>query len=151
MEYRNDIIAAVMLELEAAVGAGDFEDTAEVMVDRMKSSSDPSMFLEPVILFIEEHPEAELGEPGALVHFAESYYRNGYEELLVQSVQRRPTGHSLWMLNRLINDLNNPNRDSYIDLMRTAAKRSELNDEARADAAMYLEYINIINSKLNND
>ena len=151
MDYINDTVAAVMLELEAVAGEEDFDETAEVMVERMKRAPDPSQFLEPVILFIEENPDTEFGEPGALVHFAESYYKNGYEELLVKSIQRRPTRHSLWMLNRMINDLSNPDRDSYIALMRTAAGFSELNEEARAEVAMYLTYIDIMNENRNSD
>jgi len=151
MDYINDTVAAVMLELEAAAGNEDFDDTAEVMVDRMKRSSDPSLFLEPVIRFIEENPDTEYGEPGALVNFAESYYKNGYEELLVSSVRRRPTRHSLWMLNRMINDLSNPDRDSYIALMRASAGWSELNEEARAEVSMYLAYADIINEINNGD
>jgi len=53
--------------------------------------------------FMEEHPEIDYGTPGPLVHFLERFYKKGYEEQLVLSIRRKPTCHTIWMLNRLIN------------------------------------------------
>jgi hypothetical protein len=58
---------------------------------------------ESVLRFMEEHPSVDFGAPGALVHFLERFYGNGYEERLIASVGRRPTSVTVWMVNRLLN------------------------------------------------
>ena len=47
--------------------------------------------LEPILHFMGEHPKIDFGVPGPLVHFVETFYRIGYEEKLIESVQRKPT------------------------------------------------------------
>ncbi len=37
------------------------------------------------------------------LNYMERFYRHGYEELLMKSIERRPTIHTLFMMNRLIN------------------------------------------------
>src|SRR4051794_39753514 len=59
--------------------------------------------VEPILRFMEDHPDLDYGMPGPLVHFAERFHRKGYESKLVESVERKPTSHTLWMLNRLTN------------------------------------------------
>lgn len=58
---------------------------------------------------MERHPLISSGTPGALVHYVESFYKKGYEELLEKSVRNAPTVHTVWMLNRLINIMRNYN------------------------------------------
>lgn len=47
----------------------------------------------PLLELMERHPMDDFGMPGAIVHFVERFYKNGYEELLIESVKRRPTMH----------------------------------------------------------
>jgi hypothetical protein len=56
-----------------------------------------------ILHFMESHPSIDYGMPGGLVHFMERFYREGYEQRLLESVERAPTFHTVWMLNRLIN------------------------------------------------
>ena len=64
--------------------------------------SNPVSLFEPCFRFLENHQEADLGSPGALVHWIERYYPD-YVELLGQSLERLPTMHTLWMLSRILN------------------------------------------------
>jgi hypothetical protein len=74
--------------------------------------------VEPILRFMEDHPELDLGTPGPLVHFVERFYGKGYESKLVASVPRKPTSHTLWMLNRLINGTDEgEERRRLVDLM----------------------------------
>ena len=50
---------------------------------------------------MEDFPEADFGQPGPLTHFVEGFYKSGYEELLYQSIKRKPTLHTIWMVNRI--------------------------------------------------
>ncbi len=76
-----------------------FEAIAETVTDNETSISD----VEAILRFMEEHPDVEFGVPGALVHAVEKRYGSGYEEVLEQSVARKPTSHTRWMLQRVIN------------------------------------------------
>lgn len=60
-------------------------------------------YVEPILRFMEANPDLDYGMPGGLVHFLESLHGRGYEQLLLDSIQRQPTKMTTWMLNRLIN------------------------------------------------
>lgn len=122
----------VIETLRKAVFEDDFIDIAYDAVDRIKESENPFDFVEPILQLMEEYPEADFGQPGPLTHFAEMFYKNGYEELLYQSVSRKPTLHTVWMMNRIMNNSNFVNKASYIDLLNEVINRSAV-DEAIKD------------------
>ena len=72
---------------------------------------------------MEEFPDADFGQPGPLTHFVETFYSNGYEELLCQSLKRRPTVHTVWMLNRIINVPKLANKETYVALLNEVMNR----------------------------
>lgn len=79
--------------------------------------------VEPILRFMEDHPDLDYGMPGPLVHFVERFHRKGYESKLVDSVERKPTSHTLWMLNRLINGTDEgEERRRFVDLMERAKR-----------------------------
>lgn len=59
--------------------------------------------VEPILRFMEQHPDLEYGIPGPLVHFVERFNSPEYEEKLIESVGRRPMDMNVWMLCRLLN------------------------------------------------
>jgi hypothetical protein len=73
---------------------------------------------------MEDHPSIEYGTPGALVHFVERFYGKGYEDKLVESVKRKPTLSTVWMLNRLINGTKVPDTKR---LLVATLKQARLN------------------------
>src|SRR5574338_93795 len=83
--------------------ADDFAARSAELTDVWSSAGAGLETVEPVLQFMEEYPAIDFGMPGALVHFVERFYRKGYEEKLVESVQRKPTSVTVWMLNRVIN------------------------------------------------
>jgi hypothetical protein len=90
---------------------------------------------------MEDHPRLDFGSPGALVHYAERFLGCGYEELLLASVARRPTGHTIWMLNRLRNGTRDgPLHARIVDAIRAAAWSQAVDPEVRAIAEGFLEY-----------
>jgi hypothetical protein len=76
--------------------------TAELVEKWTAAGAGPDV-VEPILRFMEDHRELDFGVPGPLVHFVERFYRNGYEGELLASIKRKPTSHTVWMLNRLIN------------------------------------------------
>jgi hypothetical protein len=82
------------------------------------------------LAFMEENPELEYGGPGPLVHFAERLDSRRYEEALLASLSRRPTCHTVWMLNRLINGTKGANHRK-----RLIARLGVAGTDPRADEA----------------
>lgn len=60
--------------------------------------------------------------------------RYGYGNLLVQSVKRKPTLHTVWMLHRLINGPNGTRNNEFISLVKEVADRTDI-DKGIADLA----------------
>ncbi len=73
-------------------------------VDLLDSSDTVREVFPAIFEFFEQHPAAELGEPGPLVHLIEESYPGGYEEQLLESLARKPVHHTVWMANRLLNN-----------------------------------------------
>jgi hypothetical protein len=63
--------------------------------------------VEPILRFMEEHPDLDYGTPGPLVHLVERFNPD-YEEKLIESVGRRPMDTNVWMLCRLLNGTEEP-------------------------------------------
>lgn len=79
----------------------DFEYQSGQLTEKWKNDVNGAEAVEPILRFMESHPDVEYGTPGALVDFVETF--SGYEQKLVQSVERQPTPHTVGMLNRSIN------------------------------------------------
>jgi hypothetical protein len=108
----------------------DFADQSELVADAWISSGVGSEAVEPILRFMEDNPQIAYGKPGALVHFVERFYRDGYEQDLIGSIRRKPTAHTVWMLNRIINGTKLPAvRQDYISELEQA-KRHQPVDEA---------------------
>jgi hypothetical protein len=73
-----------------------------------------------VFTFMERCPEVDIGSPGPLVHFVEHFYPV-YLELLVASIERQPTLHTVWMVNRILNSMPSvEQKERLITILRRA-------------------------------
>lgn len=126
-------------ELKNAMLKGDFYETNEV-IEKIKQESNAFEYLPFIFNVMETNPELDYGMPGPIVHFMESYYRKGYEEMLLRSVQNIPTSHTVWMLNRVINDPKLSNREMYIDVLKALLKRNDISQSVRTDIEIFLKY-----------
>ena len=88
------------------------------LIDAINEYPEPFELVEPILEIIGTHPRVDFGMPGDLVHFLEQFYKHGYEELLVSSVRKNPTAHNIWMVHRCFNDVNNPKREMFAELMK---------------------------------
>jgi hypothetical protein len=109
------------------------------LTDRLEGSDQAFTFAPGVLLFIERHPEVDFGGPGPLVHYLEKFYRNGYEELLVDSFRRRPTPHTAYMLNRLINGSSGEVKAEYLALLRAAEDRTDIDESSLEAIANFIK------------
>ena len=88
------------------------------LIDAINEYPEPFELVEPILEIIGTHPRVDFGMPGDLVHFLEQFYKHGYEELLVSSARKNPTAHNIWMVHRCFNDVNNPKREVFVELMK---------------------------------
>lgn len=90
-----------------------FQDPAYELIDELEESENTFDFIEPIFLLIERSPEIDFGGPGPLGSFLENFYHKGYEEKLLESLKRKPTKYTIFLLLRLCNDVNNPKAEEY--------------------------------------
>lgn len=132
----------VLQSLEAISTSKDFVYQAYQLTDKWSAEPDSYKAVEPILLFLEEHPDVDVGTPGPLVHFVEKFYGDKYEAKLLESLHRKPTAHTVWMLNRIINDVKDSGqRLAYIKAMSEAKDHPLADSVAREQASHYLDRI----------
>ena len=131
MKYINELIAAISTE--------DFYKTEDIL-DKVIQEDDSIEYVDALLKYMEENPLIEYGMPGPVVHFAERYYQKGYEQLLFDSLSNKPTQHTLWMLNRIINSPTLVDKEKYITLLRDISTDATVDENVRQDADKYLDY-----------
>lgn len=124
-------------ELKQALENEDFYKTDQIL-DKIKAEEDAKSYIEPLLHFMEENPDIDYGAPGAVVHFMESI--DGYENLLIESINRTPISHTIWMLNRIINGAQNKNRKKYFELMKKQLKRSDVSDNLKEEIEDFVDF-----------
>ncbi|MGS4845035.1 hypothetical protein [Streptococcus sp. W151] len=123
MLTKDDMLVA----LHDAITEDQEFELADEIVDAMEAYPQPFDLVAPVLDFISEHPEVDFGSPGDLVHFVERFYHQGYEDLLMEVVGKRPTPHNIWMLHRCFND-NDPNLVPQIQALVGELKKDKTLD-----------------------
>jgi len=127
-------------QLRDIAKADDFSSACSDLVERWEAGGVTPSVVSPILRFMRENPELDFGSPGSLVHLVEKFYRRGYEESLIESVQKVATPHTVWMLNRLINGADSPREKTYLVSILKSVTRSEIaSPEARDVAAQFLE------------
>lgn len=124
-------------EIKAALQEEDFYLTDNI-ISKVRHEKDAFDYIEPLLQFMEGNPELDFGQPGPIVHFMESF--DGYEKLLVESIKRMPISHTIWMLNRVINDPNLKNRKKYLKLMKEQLRRKDISDELKEEIEDFVSF-----------
>lgn len=124
-------------ELKQALENEDFYETEQVL-DKVEAEEDADSYIEPILHFMEKNPDIDYGAPGPVVHFMEN--TDGYEDLLVESINRTPISHTIWMLNRIVNDINSKNRKKYFKLMKKQLKRKDISDDLKEEIEEYIDF-----------
>jgi hypothetical protein len=126
-------------QLEQIVSADDFQVRSSDLTSAWAADGAGTETIEPILRFIEDHPGLDFGTPGSLVHFVERFHGMGYERKLLESIARKPTSHSVWMLNRLINGTQDPGlRRGHISAMEKAKQHLLADANVVRDAESFL-------------
>lgn len=125
----------LLVQLRQQAQTDDFLEVANTLIDRLEeSSTEPMKTIEALLHILEDFPETDFGAPGPIVHYAERFFRQGYEAKLVESLQRRPTPHTLWMLNRVLNGVEGSEKLEFIEVLDSILVRPDLDSATRQEA-----------------
>jgi hypothetical protein len=131
----------VRSQLEAICSEPDFVERTGELVRTWHSEAGigARAMVEGALTFIEEHPDLDLGTPGPIVHRLEESSLEFYIPLLLASIGRKPTLHTLWMLNRVINGQSNgPWKTALLGNMRAVTQRTDVDEEVKMAALRFL-------------
>lgn len=112
------------------------------LVDLLGGVANPTPVFPAIFEFLEKYPTAEHGTPGPLVHLLETAYPGGYESLLMESLGRMPTYHTVWMVNRLLNgpDIEKSDRIRLLKALKQAQHHQMVDARTRDLAAEFLQF-----------
>lgn len=78
------------------------------------------VLIEPLFRLLEEYPSFNFGNPGKIIHYLEKFSNDIYTPYLYNSVSRKPTQYNVWMVNRLLNSLDDSEKTDGISLLEEA-------------------------------
>lgn len=109
------------------------------LLDELWSVGLPSESLAILFGVFERFPQDDgAGVLWSIVHGIESLPYSWESELLA-SVERKPCGFNVMMINRILNT-QPPDAESWMALLRSVADNPAASDETKADAKEYIEY-----------
>ena len=133
-------LAAIKTRLDA-IGFEDGEadvlamDETVLAIDRLP---EPRQAVPLLFDWFEAHAGQDVGSPGAFVHFIEE--KLDFFQLLLASLARKPTGITVWMVNRIANAATNaPEIQPWIDVLQAALVHPLADEECRDDAQHFLQ------------
>ena len=104
-------------------------------VDIVEGLDEVKEIIPNIFDFMRKHSKSDLGSPGPLVHLIEKFYPNIIDQL-IDSQNKLPTYHTLWMVDRVLNDpnLNNENRIKLIDCLSDIASNPSVESSIKEEA-----------------
>ena len=130
------MIENLIKEMEEQIDSDDFEEAQEKCLLQIEEEDLGISVVEPLLRFMERHPLSDFGMPGAIVHYMEQFYKKGYEDLLTASVVRRPTLHTVWMINRIKNA--GESSDKYETILNDILQKQDVEEEIKNAAKEFL-------------
>ncbi len=113
-------------------------DRLDRLCDEMRVLNAPDLAA-PVLFRTMERLDGvdDLGSPGPLVHTLETW-PGRYERFLRESIRRKPTLLTVWMVNRILNT-QLANADEWLELLRSVSGHLLASANTKASALMFLE------------
>ena len=110
-------------------------DEVVLAIDRLP---EPRQAVPLLFDWFEAHAGMFVGSPGAFVHFIEE--KLDFFPLLLASLARKPTGITVWMVNRIANAATSaPEVQPWIDVLQAALAHPLADEECRDDAQHFLQ------------
>ncbi|HLX68192.1 MAG TPA: hypothetical protein VKV04_01075 [Verrucomicrobiae bacterium] len=126
--------------LETIASSNDVETQSTHLVKDLLQDNQGLDAIDPILWCMEKNSGIDFGPPGPLVQFLERFHGKGYEQKLIESIRRKPTNHTVWMLNRLINAAQTTTEKLELTaLMQTAETHSRADSAAKRIAGDFLK------------
>ncbi len=110
----DETLVRLVNQISEAVGTDAFLEVAENALSEIQGLASPFEAVEPILRILEVNEDADFGMPGPLVHFVEKFFGRGYEQLLLASLRRNPTPHTVSMLNAIVNGVSGAEKETYL-------------------------------------
>lgn len=121
-------------------GEADIQKMYEIC-DHIKILDNPREILPHLFSWFEKFSTYDVGNPGPFVHLIEE--SNDYHELLMDSIARKPTIVTLWMVNRLVNRTENSrDKDTWLQVLKDCVDNPLTDGDVRQSAIDFLTYQN---------
>jgi len=138
----NDPIDDVIAALHAFEPGHDDTDNVPRLYeifDNFGSLTQRARAMPAMFSLFERFPDADFGSPGPLVHELEAI--PNYLPLLRTSLGRVPTGHTVWMMNRVLNTkLPDDHRELWLSELRAVLVHPHASEQTRKVAEMFLAH-----------
>jgi hypothetical protein len=143
----TDRLTEIAVQLDA-LDAADFDDLNAgadgmqrlyAITGELAGRPDPQAWAPPLFRLLERLDTADLGSPGPVVHLLERSAGPVYHRLLVESVGRKPTPLTVWMVNRVLN-ASPADPGAWLDLLAGVERTPGVSPEAAAQAHQFLAY-----------
>ncbi len=109
----------------------------------LEGAENPQDVIPAIFDFFEKFPLIDMGTPGPLVHFSERFYPY-YFELLLSSIERKPTSYTLWMLNRILNaNITSIQRVQGLSALKAASVHPTADAVAKDQALRFFDHQNV--------
>ena len=132
-----DFDALAAIDFDYSNVEADSWEKLDRLCDEMRELNDASVCAPIMFRTMERLDNVELGTPGPLVHTLESW-RGEYETLLAESVRRKPSPLTVWMVNRILNT-QPPDSGMWLALLASAMENPSASDSTKSDAADFLQ------------
>jgi hypothetical protein len=120
------------------VDANGIEKCYELM-DEILELEDPTKVIDEILLVFERLPDSDLGTPGPLLSGLEKI--SGYEERLIESVERQPVPQTVLAINGLLNlPQSIEERHRLMTLLESTLQNPQANDRTKEDAKDFLKW-----------
>ncbi len=89
--------------------------------------------------FFEQHYDKFLGGPGPFVHFIEE--NDDYREILLESIKNKPTDHTVYMINRILNGpLGKDEKEFWLSILSSVLTNKNADNDAMSSAKEFIDY-----------
>jgi hypothetical protein len=127
-------------EIKESIIKNEFNEKIGIILDKIDKVENSHYSVKPLIKIIQENPEFDFGNPGEIVFFLEKYDEEKYDRILVESVMEKPTEHTIFMMNRIINGALEEKKSEYIELYMKILCDNRINDELKKIIKEFLEF-----------
>jgi hypothetical protein len=132
-----DTITAALDEFRSS---DDNDYRLNVVLRNFKAVENPECALPSMFALLERFPNSDFGSPGSLVHTIE--HVTGYCEQLKQSLSRRPTVYTVWMVNRIMNTTEGDDWSGWMRELHRVLSHPLADDGVRENARRFVEFQN---------